>query len=784
MSDAGQFLGTVVGGIIGFVVGGPAGAVKGAALGYSVTAPKESPTYSFGTQYNTASQTIPVPVVYGRNRVAGNTIFKKVSGENNENMALQVAVSEGPIQSITAIKANDVDITSKCRIKLGERTQTADAINDQGQAFPYTAYISVELTADEDISGNPTITSIVEGRKVEVWDGSQWVVQYSQNPAYCLLDFLTNRRYGLGISKDDIDLDSFIEVANYCDELVEGEPRFQLDYVVDYQKSSLDHIQDILATFRGFLIYSAGEFRLKVDGPEEPVQAFTMNNIVADSFQYWKTSRKERYNRVVVEYTDPDEHWEKIGAQYSLDTDIQKRGLVEETFPLLGINRFSQAGRMAKFFQKKPWYCPTYCQFKVGIDSLHCEAGDVVKVSHDVPGWTEKLVRIIEVREDENDEMQLTCQEYNVAVYSDSGVVQQVKKDSELPNPFEKPASVIALTAIEGFKMLGDGTYAPQIVLTWSRPNELYWQAGNIYISSDKINWDFIGRAEDKKYIIDDVAPGDYWIKVISENREGLKEDFVTAAETTITVNGKTNPPDPPTFSSYEGIINGIFVKMNKSSELDWDGFELHVSATSGFTPDSTTLVDAGKKHTFVINNLTGGLTYYIKAKVYDRSGNVSNTSAEISIEAKKKIAEGEITGTEIADDSIDTPKLKANSITAEKIKAGEISYTKLNIKSINGSGISSTLAQGDYISITISHDELNELVSLPYVKVWKDGDSEPPDDDFYAPDTRNWNPPNDSNFSVAVRTRQVDSFILFIYNTGYATSTKFRYKWKRQSIT
>jgi hypothetical protein len=633
MSDLGQALGTVVGGVIGFVIGGPEGARRGAALGYSLTAPRpeeQSPTYGFGQEYNTASQTIPVPVVYGYNKVAGNIIYKKVTGDDNEKMALQVAVSEGPIEEITKVMADGVDITSKCTIKLGDRTQAAGSINDQGQTFPYTAYISVELTANENISGNPTITCLVKGRKIEVRDGDSWVTEYSQNPAYCLLDFLSNKRYGLGISEDDIDLNSIIDVGDYCDELVDGEPRFQLDYVIDYQKSSLDHIQDILATLRGFLIYSAGEFRLKVDGPEEPVQSFTMNNIITDSFQYWKSSRKERYNRIVVEYTDPDEEWEKIGAQTGVDSDIQKRGPVEETIPLLGINRFSQAGRMSKYFQKKSWYCPTFCQFKVGIDSLHCEAGDVTTVTHDVPGWIEKLVRILAIQEDENDEMLLTCQEYNVAVYSDSGVVQQVKKDSDLPNPFEAPASVENLTLNKEFKQLDDGTWLSGIVVDAEKPDRIVWTFGNIYLSEDDgTAWELIDKTDDFPYKISNVAqPATYLVKVVSENKFGIKENFDSAPEKEITIYGKDVPPDDVQNFHIQMSGDSVALKWDKVDDKDIDGYEIR-EGNSWFT--GTVIDDRIKAGSHNMGELQPGeWNFFIKA--IDRSGNYSVNEATTEI--------------------------------------------------------------------------------------------------------------------------------------------------------
>jgi len=85
------------------------------------------------------------------------------------------------------------------------------------------------LKAQEKLSGPAIITSIVEGR--EVWTPSR--VQYSRNPAWIVYDLLTNTRYGLGIPTTRIDLDSFIKAADHCDALVDGEPRFTLDYVVE-----------------------------------------------------------------------------------------------------------------------------------------------------------------------------------------------------------------------------------------------------------------------------------------------------------------------------------------------------------------------------------------------------------------------------------------------------------------------------------------------------------------------------------------------------------------------
>lgn len=638
-------VGAAAGAIIGGFVGANTAVAVGTAisvgfsLGHSYDNYKEaqemekelsqSQTYSFGPIRNTKSHEIPIPVVYGRNRVAGNIIYQKVTGENDRYMDIQVALSEGSVNAITDVRADEKSISvSKY---LGTRTQSADSVNDQGQTFPYTAYISKTLDAEKlEISGTPTITSIIEGRTVEVWDGNQWVTQYSNNPAYCLLDFLTSSRYGLGIDKQYINLDTFKNVADYCNEQVDGENRFELNMVIDSRRSSLDIIQDMLSCFRSFLIYTDGELKLKVDAVEAPVQSFDMDNIVEDSFSYNKTGKDERYNQVIVNYTDPNEHWEKIGAQYSDDSDIEQREVVKKEIPLIGINRFSQAGREARFFQKKSKYCPTFSSWKAGIDSIHCEVGDVVTVSHDVPGWTSKEFRILQISEAENDEMEIVAQEYNEAIYSDDGVVEQITYDSDLPNPFEDPSNVTNLTAIEGGELIGDGTYTPAIEVSWTEPGGMFYKYANVYykVSTDA-DWKFVGRTEEDSYTISPVGPETYDVKVISENRNGIKSDFGTAPVQTITINGDENPPADITFATCT-FENNIVLQLNAIDDERLAGYEIRKN-DSNWSSDDSDLVYRGNSITHIIED-PGSPSETFYAKAITNSGVYSANADSITL--------------------------------------------------------------------------------------------------------------------------------------------------------
>ena len=637
-----------VGAVAGAVIGGFVGANTAVAVGTAISVGfslgnahdnykeaqemqkelSQSQTYSFGPIRNTKSHEIPIPVVYGRNRVAGNIIYQKVTGEKDRYMDIQVALGEGPVNAITGVKADENSISVDKY--LGTRSQSADSVNDQGQTFPYIAYISKTLDAEKlEISGAPTITSIIEGRTIEIWNGSSWVTQYSNNPAYCILDFLTNSRYGLEIDNQYINLDSFKNVASYCNEDVDGENRFELNMVIDSRRSSLDIIQDMLSCFRGFLIYTDGELKLKVDAPEAPVQSFDMDNIIEDSFSYNKTGKDERYNQVIVNYTDPNEHWEKIGAQYSDDSDIEKRDVIKKEIPLIGINRFSQAGREARFFQKKSKYCPTFVSWKAGIDSIHCEVGDVVTVSHDVPEWTGKEFRILQIAEAENDEMEIVGQEYNEAIYSDDGVVEQITKDSDLPNPFEAPDSVTDLSLVENADVLEDGTWSPGIKVSFTQPDYVIWDSAYIYISSDDgATWDFITNISDTEYTIKQLPPDTYKVKVVSKSKQGRKEDFGTANTGQITVSGKDAKPSDVNWGTCD-FDRTIILRWQPITDIDLKAYEVRTDTNFGNDDAALVYRGDGLEHEKQ-NPQQRTYTFYVKA--LDWSGNYSANYDEITL--------------------------------------------------------------------------------------------------------------------------------------------------------
>jgi len=202
-----------------------------------------------GVLVNKASANAQVPVIYGTRKVGGTVVFMETSGADNEFLYMIMALAEGEIDDISTIYINDNAVTWSGDLSDGtsrtvnssdsnyykDSTSLITVIPHYGldsQTYDTTvgglsswtsnhrlrgiAYIALKFTWNQDAFGSiPTVHALVKGRKVynpnldgTLTGGSgshradtttTW--EYSDNPIYCLLDYLRNTRYGNGYRK-------------------------------------------------------------------------------------------------------------------------------------------------------------------------------------------------------------------------------------------------------------------------------------------------------------------------------------------------------------------------------------------------------------------------------------------------------------------------------------------------------------------------------------------------------------------------------------------------------
>lgn len=390
-----------------------------------------SPAYSFGKLQTQVSNLIPRPLIYGEVKVAGNKIWQ--TGENTSTIKLIVSLCDGEIDSVSDIKLNDYDISalSGCSYTAytGNGTQNIDSrVPGATQAdkaakvggLKYDAYLAITARASKKLSSSGfNVTCILKGRKIRVYtDSENYGIQYSNNPAWCILDFLTCYN-GMGLSHNEIDLQSFINAASFCDALVDGQKRFTLNLVLDAKKSRLDWLNAMLLVCRGYLLYQEGKVSLKIDQSGSSVQSFSESNIIAGSEKFWTTPRENKYDIVKVQFVDPENEYSRVFAVAELENYGNEQPLVK-TVEAFGINNFQQASRLAWFYLNEASTAYKFMSFSTTKEGLDRTVGDIIDISSSVMGYTEKEFRIISLTELHNGQIEIVCKEYNANLYGDT----------------------------------------------------------------------------------------------------------------------------------------------------------------------------------------------------------------------------------------------------------------------------------------------------------------------------------------------------------------------------
>ena len=133
------------------------------------------------------------------------------------------------------------------------------------------AYMPIELYYHPEIyRGIPAVSAIIKGQKVydprnpDPVPANRWA--WSNNPALCILDYLTSKRYGAQaryperddgvLETSEIDEASFIAAANYCDMMVTTymggamQKRFECNGWIDTGRTIAQNMAELLTSCR------------------------------------------------------------------------------------------------------------------------------------------------------------------------------------------------------------------------------------------------------------------------------------------------------------------------------------------------------------------------------------------------------------------------------------------------------------------------------------------------------------------------------------------------------
>ena len=271
-----------------------------------------------------------------------------------------------------------------------------DAIRKKKFRYPLTALLGLEIRATEQLSGRlSSVQVVVEGKNdMMIYDGEDWSKNYSRSPAWCLYDFLTKKRYGLGDFIETASLDplAYLEAADWCAVPidVDGEedvPRALMDIVIDAEQKGLDLVNMLCATFRCMPVYSEGSVRPVIDKETPVTDDYGMGNIVRGTFVEDFKSLRSGKNRVEIQFIDSANGWRRDLVQIQNEASIQNGDPIKLKTYFMPVTRRSQAIWLGQYYLGLETLVRSV-NFQTGINGCKVRAGEVVNFSHDVPQWS------------------------------------------------------------------------------------------------------------------------------------------------------------------------------------------------------------------------------------------------------------------------------------------------------------------------------------------------------------------------------------------------------------
>jgi predicted phage tail protein len=245
------------------------------------------------------------------------------------------------------------------------------------------------------------------------WDGAfKDQLEWTDNPAWVLLDLITNERYGLGQYMDDSQIDIFdlYKIARFCDAVddfgyFQGvpdgqgglEPRFSCNILFAEGIKVFDALNTIAALFRGIIYYNNSQINFVDDRPKDPMALFSNTNVKDGFFSYSNYRRDEQFNSIEVIYIDRFENYLTKVEYVEDEEDIRKRGIFKKTINANGVTSRAMARRLGQHLIFQTIQENQSISFSTGLEALFCKPGDLIIVEDELKNLKSNFGKVLSV---------------------------------------------------------------------------------------------------------------------------------------------------------------------------------------------------------------------------------------------------------------------------------------------------------------------------------------------------------------------------------------------------
>ena len=642
-----------------------------------------------GILLNKQSNNACVPVVYGERLIGGTRVFIETSGTDNTYLYVALVLSEGEVNSIEEIRVDDKVVTFDGALTHGTVREVASSDSNfykdstshiQIQAFMGTddqvassvltplsswgsnhrlrgiCYLALRFKWNQDVFGGiPVVQAKVKGKKIVTLasDLSEQTASFSTNPAFCLLDYLRNERYGKGIATSSLDLQSFYDASQVC--VTQVTPfsggsdinLFDCNAVVDTSKKVIDNVRDIIKGMRGYLPYVQGKYKLVIETTGTASVSLTEDDIIG-GYALASPTKNNKFNRVIVSFVNPDRNYQVDEVQFppiddsglaSADQHATMKTadggfLLEGRFDFRTITSPYQAEELAEVILRRSRES-LGLSINCGFKAYELHIGDIVNVTLSSLGFSSKAFRVLSMTFREDYTIDLNLVEYQASHYTfaTKGEVASTPSTT-LPSPFTiQPPSAITLS--DEMIEYADGIVITRLNIDITASTDQFVQYYQVEAKkSDESDFKIISSGSQLKHeflnVIDDAT---YDVRVKAINTFNVSSSFISASRKII---GATETPaDIDDLSVSLVGSNQMELSWSPVADLDISWYEIrYQNVLSGATwNESTPLtkVVRRKSNTATINAITGSFLIKAVDKLGNASANASIVTTNIS---------------------------------------------------------------------------------------------------------------------------------------------------------
>jgi len=489
-----------------------AGSVAAAKRLFAIELPKVDTDGS--RQRTVKSTTEAQKVIYGEALVSGPISYIGLKGTDNKDLYQVISLAGHEVNAITDVHF-DSQVIANASIgggsanggavsgifsgyatinkHLGLTTETADSLltaafgpgTGTPTASQYTsnhrgdgiAYLAMKWTLDDDSAelwekySPQNVKALVQGKKVydprldstagANPENTSYIV-YQTNPVNCLIDYLMDDNYGMGIPADKINWPAAVTAANGCDVTVNvpggTESRFTCNGVIFATDSHKKNIAKILSSMNGTLVYTNGKYVIKSGIYYNHSADLNEDDLTGAITVKTSFEGSDRFNTIKGLFIDPSQNhksseFPKVQLTDAVSRDNNK--VLEKEIALNMTNTSYMAQRIAnKLIQQSSQQ--QIINFPANLSAMRIAVGDRVRVTVSDLSWSNKIFECIGWTFSDDGGINLTLREDSDQAYADPDPSENeystITATGDITDAFRGVPSPSGLTATPGLK--------------------------------------------------------------------------------------------------------------------------------------------------------------------------------------------------------------------------------------------------------------------------------------------------------------------------------------------